>query len=417
MGSFQNETVEAGQNSTITIKQKGPSASSAARSALFFGMKPMVALLGIYALVATAAWGFLLPWGLSLTGQVDRLEAEIDRLGSEVDDLEGQVDRYSEENDRMEKNNEEFGAQNDIFTSSNEVYEDLNDGLNVSVAELTRQNQLLEESNEEYAALNVELLESNEALTVEVDELGVLSTKLTATADEYEKLTDDLSTQVTKLEESNDELGTRVTGLESEVGNLGNENDRLSKLVEDFKKIESFLSEEAANIQQSVDQIAAFLTDQIDANRNLVLQRMATAYRQVTTSFTCGFDLTYRGFSFTSDPNSSLGGTWYPFAVIGPGNEDGYVEETVLTELCLDSDDFEAYLSNFIGGEPNTVTTNELQSGVSRYVDLAMVWYFPYEEEDATTTVTGVGSGDWAEAGYNCENLPQEKQFFWGSRR
>jgi len=409
--TFQNEP---GSNQTITIAQKaaGRTVGGAARSALVFGMKPAVLALGAYAVVATAAAGFMLPWGMGLSAEVDRLEVQVNRLSNETDRLEGEVDRYELQNELLAENNEEFSRQNVIFEASNDLFEENNDRLDMSVEELREENKKLSASNVEYRALNAELQTSGEALTGELDELTDLTETLTKSVKDYEQLSDELSAEVTKLEAANEDLDTQIVDLGTEVTNLGDENDRLSKLIEDFDKIEEFLSEQAENIQDSVEQLASFLSDQIDTNSDLVLTRMATAAQQKTYSWVCGYDLTYRGFPFSNDPNAEIGSTFYPMVAVGEGNDQGYVEETVLSELCLDSTDFELYLANFIGTTsvpPVEVTTNELQSCVSRYVDLAMDWYYPGTDQ---ADEGGVSKDDWAAANFDCENLPREKKFF-----
>eukprot|EP00567_Pseudictyota_dubia_P001054 CAMPEP_0197464276 /NCGR_PEP_ID=MMETSP1175-20131217/63934_1 /TAXON_ID=1003142 /ORGANISM="Triceratium dubium, Strain CCMP147" /LENGTH=453 /DNA_ID=CAMNT_0043000247 /DNA_START=197 /DNA_END=1558 /DNA_ORIENTATION=+ len=406
----------------------GTGTARAARSALLFGMTPAVAALGLYAIGSTAAWGAMLPWGLglsdevdrlnsvvmNLTGQVDRLEGEVDRLSFLVTNLTEQVDRYEEQNEILQESNEEFKRQNAILNASNAVYEEQNQRLNESVNELERQNEILNASNAEYAELNAELNETNQELSNEVDKLANITQNLTMVVIELEEANQNLTVQVDRLEAANENLTSQVEELEQQVLFLQEENDRLQALVDDLEAILQFIRDHAEEIQETVEAVAAFLAQEIETNRQLIMGRLELTYQQITTSWVCGYDLTFRGEPFTVDPNSPIGATDYPRAVVSQSGRDGYVEEEVLTELCLDNDDFELFLSNSTGLgtiPPVNVTSNELQVGVSVYTDLAMEWYFP-----STNVTPGLNSTDWAIAEYNCNNLLPEQRFFWEPR-
>lgn len=387
--------------------------SRAARSALVFGMTPMIAALAMYAVGSTGAWAGLLPWGLGLSDEVDRLESQVDRLEGLVTNLTEQVDRFAEQNAILAENNAEFRKQNAMLNASNVVYEEQNDRLNASVAELERQNDILEENNADYAALNAQLNETNQNLSDEVDTLEVITQGLNATVVELDEVNQNLTVQVDRLEVANGNLTVQVDELETANANLTATVDELEQQVKNLEEILEFIKEYADEIQESVESIAAFLADQIEIYRQLIMVRLELTYQQSTIGWVCGYDLTFRGQPFTDDPNSPMGAAYYPLAVVSDdGADDGYVEEEVLTELCLNNTDFELYLSNLTDSEinpPVNVTSNELQVGVSRYTGFALEWYFP-----STSAGPGLDSADWANASYDCKNLDIEQRFFWG---
>mmetsp|Transcript_56262 Transcript_56262/g.168463 ORF Transcript_56262/g.168463 Transcript_56262/m.168463 type:complete len:94 (-) Transcript_56262:11-292(-) len=84
----QSTAAGGGGGSAVTIEHRfSNDAKSArgggarvARKALIFGMAPAVAALGMYAVGSTAAWAGLLPWGLGLSEEGERLEQKISRV-------------------------------------------------------------------------------------------------------------------------------------------------------------------------------------------------------------------------------------------------------------------------------------------------------------------------------------------------
>ena len=70
----------------------------------------------------------------------------------------------------------------------------------------------------------------------------------------------------------------------------------------------------------------------------------------------------------------------------------------ILDEMCASRSDFEAYL----GQQYNYafLTSNQLYQGVATYTTNIFNYYFPDPGQ------SGITPEQWAEADYNCANLP-----------
>jgi hypothetical protein len=93
-----------------------------------------------------------------------------------------------------------------------------------------------------------------------------------------------------------------------------------------------------------------------------------------------------------------------------------FIEEPVLSELCLDRHDFETYLRDeIVIGEPNddfpesSVSVNQLISAVQRYTTQALAYYFPLDVN--STTNAGLTVQNWVDASFSCHDLEQDLGF------
>ena len=85
-----------------------------------------------------------------------------------------------------------------------------------------------------------------------------------------------------------------------------------------------------------------------------------------------------------------------------------YVDERILSELCLDPADFADRLRQRYES-PQRITTNQLLSSVSAYTSDALEYYFP------TGDKMGLSSLDWSNAGFRCEHLPLDLRYAYDS--
>merc|ERR1711862_589887 len=117
----------------------------------------------------------------------------------------------------------------------------------------------------------------------------------------------------------------------------------------------------------------------------------------------CAYRDMFRLDDFVNDDRLPIGAGSYPGVI-------EYVDERVLSELCLSTPDFEIYLDNRWvqqGVQPPVLaTTNDLITSVQLYTMAAMDYYFPDRASE-----DGLSQTDWAEASHKCENLPPEKRF------
>lgn len=383
-------------------------------------LKPSVLAAGIIFLLTGGTAFFFTRW-LSIPGlneqierlqaevnglefQVDELEEQVDRLGVEVDRLGDEVTRLAVENDRFAELNKELEANVAAYTLENQrlnqslaEYADLNLQLDDSVDQLRLINELLEERNTEYASLNGDLNITTLQLGLQIDRLEGIAGNLTASNRELRELNSELSDETTKLADIKDNLNDTVTLLGEEVNNLSVENARLASLNGALTLLASFLNETAVGIQGTYEDITNFLTEQITAYRVLALETLQNLYMQKVSRWDCDFFQYFMTKPFATDHSQSIGEDDYL-------NVLEYVDERILSELCLDPEDFELYLEARFAS-PQQITTNQLVSTVSSYTSDALQFYFPSGDS------TGLSSLDWTEAGFSCGNLLLEQRY------
>ena len=174
------------------------------------------------------------------------------------------------------------------------------------------------------------------------------------------------------------------------------ENDRLEELNADLVTITKFLNTTAGALDDSLERVTEFLADQIVANQVLVLESLENTYLQRTGSWDCDYRDMYREFAFGRNFNEPI----QDLGLVLP-----YVEDRVLNELCLDLSDFETYLMATF--PPDEVTSYRLQRAVLVYTSEALDYYFPEKDE------FGLTPEDWADASFDCHNLPVDQAFTW----
>jgi len=250
-------------------------------------------------------------------------------------------------------------------------------GLNHQIAELERQVNRLESEVDRLETQNDRYQVLNDNLNQTAMELQITNVELQGTADRLDGTVDRLNGTVTELEQVNRDLTQ--------------ENERYAELNAELNTILEFLNETAQNLNESYEDIVAFLAEQISVNRVLVLQTLENTYGQITISWDCTFRDVFRGEAFVVDEDSPIGSDSLPDVL-------DHVEERILSELCIDTADFEAFLnSRYL--PLDSMTTNQLYSAVAVYVIAAMNYYFPDSGEP------GLTPEDWASADYSCENV------------
>jgi archaellum component FlaC len=357
-----------GSDGTMTIQHNFSNTSSSTRGAVMGMRKPAAAVLGVLFLGTFGAglWGWLQIPGLN--EQIKRLEEQVDRLEAQVDRLEVEVDRLGVQNDRYETLNAEF---NQTISGLQEVNEDLAGQvgrLEGEVGRLGSEVDDLEGENDRYEQINGDL---------------------NLTVIELQGVNDDLRSTVASLDNSVNELDSTVADLELINQVLREENQRFSDLNGQLQTISSYLNETAADLNGTYQELAASLAEQITANRVLVLQTLQNSYTQLISFWDCSFRDVFRGQPFIVNEDLLIGG------VLSTVLE--YVEERVLSELCINTTDFTSYLDSRYG--LNFLSSNQLYQGVAVYTSAAMDFYFPDGGEE------GLTPEDWANAGYSCESV------------
>ena len=335
-----------------------------------------------------------------------KLEQEIDRLEDANGVLADQLVEYDRINDRLNASIQELRDQNVILSENNDRYEELNGQLNSSIADLAEQNEILAEQVDIYTNLNTQLNNTSQELTEQVDRLEGEVDELSNQNDRLEGLVETLSNETDALDQLNDQLETNVANLEDQIDELSDENDRLESLTDDLQVVASFLNDTASNLNEAYEDIAATLAEQITTNRVLVLESLQNTYHQRVMNWDCAFYDTFALEEFVQGDGSS--GSTGNVAIPDNKMNDvmGYVEDRVLNDLSLNTQDFVEYMENRYPNQD--ITTNRLLTSVQRYTWYALDYYFP-EFSDNEEGLTPI---DWANASYECSNLESlGKQF------
>lgn len=329
-----------------------------------------------------------------LEDQVDELETQVDRLGTEVDRLAKENDRFAKLNEELKENVAAYIEENQKLNASLAEFQDLNSQLNSTLGDLHLINDMLEGQNNEYAGLNDELNTTVRTFGEQIDRLEALAGNLTASNRELREMNEELLNETARLRTLKDDLNDTVVALDGEVAELGSENERLASLNADLTLLVSFLNDTAIGIQGSYEDIAAFLAEQITAYQVLALETLQNLYLQRISRWDCDWRSYFLTEPFATNYTRPIGATSYSKVL-------KYVDERVLSELCLDDADFEQYLRLEFDA-PSQMTAHQLLSSVSTYTTKALQFYFP-----VNNSTLGVTSDDWAEAGFDCEKLEQ----------
>eukprot|EP00980_Cylindrotheca_fusiformis_P025716 scaffold14511_cov93-Cylindrotheca_fusiformis.AAC.2 len=338
----------------------------------------------------------------SLTSEIDRLEALNQQLSNRLDDYEDLTTRLNASvevvfiHSLFSHRTIELKRQNDILSESNDRYEDLNDQLSDSIAELKEQNTFLQGQVDEFANLNQDLNGTVIDLTEQVDRLEDEVTDFTAENDRLENLVQSLSNETETLTKLSNALQANVDRLEGNIGNLEQENDRLETSIDDLKTVISFWGDVSENYDETYEQMTAFLAQQIEINRVLALESLENNYHQRVAGWDCGLRARFAMEPFASDDNVSIPTDRINDVMM-------YVDERVLSELCLDKGDFEKYLQDRY--TMSDVSVKHLETSVERYTWEAIDYYFPEEAE------VGLNAEDWSKAEYNCEKLTSAQKY------
>lgn len=410
-----------GDHQTVTIEHnvKGRKRSSTARKI----SKPVIAAIGAIFFITTGSAAYFFSEFLTIPGlktqvdrledqvallesQIDDLESQVDRLGNEVDRLGGEVDRLVNETDRLEELNEvlelnvgNYTQQNERLNSTLVQFAELNNELNETVLELRVEVNGLTQQNVIFAGLNDELNQTVILLSQEVVDLESINGDLFRINNELWQSIDRLSNETAELSLQNEMLNATVANLDSQVANMSSEIDRLANVTTNLATLVSFLDETALSIDESFETFTVYLADQVVGYRSLVMETLENLYRQRTAFWDCDFREYFSLDTFTKERDAPIGPSLYPVVI-------EYIEERVLSDLCLNTTDFELFLAKDMVNTSNVsnASFNLMKRSVGRYTDLAVYYYFAARGD-------GITSELWSEANYNCDNLPLEVRY------
>jgi DNA repair exonuclease SbcCD ATPase subunit len=388
-GSLSNTAPGGGAatGQTMTIEHKNTSPTR------ICGMHPLV-LVGVLILIGVLAY-FLSQW-LSIPGldkQIERLEKEVDRLSSEVTRLEEQNDRFEVLNGQLNNTVKELHNITDQLNVTANRLDDINQELNVTNQEFLQRIDELTAQNDEFARLNTDLNATAIELDAQVDRFQMAIATLILENSNLSNYTDALANITESLEDITQDQNATIQALKVALEGWVQENEKLGNLNDDLNTVVSFLNETSIGIGDSLETFTGFLAEQITSNRVLVLETLESTARQKTSNWDCDYRDIYREKDYGIDFEVFIPTADIPQVV-------SYVDARILTDLCLSEADFTKYLEDTY---PLFLTSNRLVTAVTVYVTEASDWYFN----------EGVSPEQWAEAGYQCENI-QDQFIFTG---
>lgn len=240
------------------------------------------------------------------------------------------------------------------------------------------------------------LNEQLDRLEGEIDTLAEQNKIYAQNIEELEETVEDLQEIEQELSEIADEFNVTVMELNETVTNLTGKLGQLDELNGDLTSIVDFLNTTAASIDTSFEQITEFLQDQITSSQVLVLGNLENTMMQKTLNWDCNLASVFGQKDWATDYNVPIpASAWMDI--------NGYVNEKVLKELCLDEADFFQHLTD----NYEEWTTNNVITAVTVYTQAALDWYFPEAGE------AGLVHDDWAYAAFKCANL--EKKFVYSA--
>eukprot|EP00339_Tiarina_fusa_P026056 CAMPEP_0117041788 /NCGR_PEP_ID=MMETSP0472-20121206/29151_1 /TAXON_ID=693140 ORGANISM="Tiarina fusus, Strain LIS" /NCGR_SAMPLE_ID=MMETSP0472 /ASSEMBLY_ACC=CAM_ASM_000603 /LENGTH=604 /DNA_ID=CAMNT_0004752873 /DNA_START=199 /DNA_END=2013 /DNA_ORIENTATION=- len=334
---------------------------------------------------------------LALQSERDDLSVQIDDLSSHIDDLTGLIDDHAGLNGELNATTAELMAQILRLEAANADYAHQNAALSDHINELEGEIDGLEDQNDILAGLNQGLNATAQHLEGQVDRLEGQVDELAVQNSHLEGLVNDLHNETDRLEEINDQLEANVENLEAEVDMFANKTAELEGINQGLETIAAFLNETAGDFDGTYDALKLFLAQQIQAYHTIAKQTLNNVYIQRVSMWDCAYRDHFGDEPFAQDEDMEI-----PEEKLNLVME--YLDDRVLGELCLAKNDFAHYIWN-IFPDPE-FTSNHFVSGINSYTTLALNYYFPDSGEEG-----GLTDEDWANAGFACERLPNDKKF------
>jgi myosin heavy subunit len=332
-----------------------------------------------------------------LNSQIDKLEAQINLLSGEIDRLSNENDRYTRLNNELNRTVEDLRDINQDLNATVVQLESIKDDMNATQLELVERVQELRAENEDYAQMNQKLNKTAATLTQQVKFFEATLDRLVLENNALSNVTEALQYVTNQIGNLTVAQNETFTGLFEVLGGLRSENDRLEASNNDLVKVVAFLNETSLGLGNSLQEITEYLAGQIVANQVLAVQSLENTYRQRVQTWDCDYRDQFRDEVF---------GQNYTVVISDATTVIDYVDQRVLSELCLERADFEEFLS---GQYPQGLTSFRLMQGVNNYTMAALDYYFPEVGE------TGVTPEEWNAASFGCQNLADAYSWRSGS--
>lgn len=389
-------------NVNYTVQTENRPSSAGASKLALTATRPAMIGAGVLALGTVAL-------GIFDIFRVPGLQQQIEDLEEQVDLLEVQVVRLSVENDRFEQLNEELMEQVDVL---GELNDELNEtatelefqvnALNNTVTNLSETSTMLIATGEEFEKLNSELNQTQQDLRVEIEELQILESNLTELNSVLLNNTEELANEVDELQNVTSGLQESVNDLEDQVQIISESNAFLAQAVDDLNTVTEYVNAAFGGFNDDLATVVAALNSSTVSTREGVFRSLLAYYRDVVTFWDCRNDDLFGNFPFFQDQSSPILDSG-----LGPfGDLVSTLDERMLSIMCLDRIDFQAYLTAE-EGPLDTTSYDDFLRAAGNYGQLAIEHYgLPVGmcPEGSTDCVT---ASEWEEGGFECENVAQ----------
>lgn len=382
----------------VTIEHNVKSATSGGtRSAgLILGMsKPAMGIAAMLLLGAggAAAFGwFQIP---GLNSQIKELEAQVAALSTEIDRLAEENDRFETLNDELNQTVAEFASLNQDLNNTVTELKDITGDLNSTNSELIERVDELATENANYEQLNNELNATADRLEQEVEFFEVAIGELVLENENLSNLTASLQGVTEQLGNLTTSQNETLTELYTVLNDVSTENDRLEQLTTDLLTVVSYLNDTSLGFGDTLQQITNFIAGQITTNQVFLAIDLEQTYTSKIDNWDCDYQIEFREEVFAQNYDNPISDM--------PRVLD-YFDQRIFNEVCIDVDDFEAFLVNEY---PSDVTTNNFERALNNYTAATFDFYFPEEGEE------GITLSEWAEASFKCSNLG--RRYSWRS--
>mmetsp|Transcript_84556 Transcript_84556/g.234470 ORF Transcript_84556/g.234470 Transcript_84556/m.234470 type:complete len:651 (+) Transcript_84556:76-2028(+) len=371
-----------------------------------------------------------------LHGTVNVLHREVTGLNSTVQQLQGVKVSLEQEVVNLERQNTIFNSslhtleiqvgllrqENMDFRQSIAALEQIRSGLNGSVISLSQQNHMLNTSIGSLSDQVSDLSEQNLLLNSSVHSFRDENDRLHQSIAELELVRSNLnrsvisltqqnlalnmsinllSLEVYRLLQQNMLLNTTVNSLLVEVRGLESQNSQFRQSNGKLISLVSFLNTTASSVERSFDGLKDFLLAQIQTERVLVLESIHATSDERVASWRCSLNDAFGTAAFVANGQLTIDLPRLPQVL-------SYVEEVLLSELCVNKTDFELYLDRSYN-LTDSLSLTELAEGVRQYTTQVLDFHFPDEDSQGS----GTTPLEWEQAGYRCARLPRQFRFPW----
>lgn len=378
----------------------------------------LMAMLLTYSILSTVGGSVIYTRYTSLNTSLD-LNPVLDELDSGTNNFRAENMKLRSEINTMRDQIAELKNESSILREESKTYKQLTLQLNNNLTDaieatqnmtarigeldaemnetITRFESIVEElktQNDKFEE-NIEHLEStNSELRTEIENLQQTNVNLNTTLNEKILINGNLDEEVKTLETEKNLLTKDFEALQKSLQQLIHENSQFKSHNEDLISLVSFLDSIENELQESIHNITADLTDLIETYRFLAVRDLEIQYKTIIEKWPCKVESLYRNELFVIDPSSPIADFYAEVMDI--------VDSSVLIEICADPDDFENFMFGNMDTDKSSVSLTILLDSLTTYTSLVHDYYF---------SNSSISALDWEAANFHCDELPPDSKY------